>query len=322
MKNETSSRLKLAGFKAGILVMVLSCLLTACRSGKVSGQPPLHIPETWNSRKFNEVNFQSLTNGGREAIGTAETNSLDDFRVHAKSRSHAETNVVAYMQIMTDEDAREEFGVHFAKYFYIAEVIVENRSNAPFLAYGASMNVNVAYYVSEDDWKKKNVRRLMEKRFNNEYILSSRRPAVYSDILAIFEFERRSNWKQQTVDHLRSAGEIAAAATVFVGGPTYPKAVAFATGVVTTEIEKRLLWDILLHSKNLEARSFKELEEVPARSSIHRLVFFPKRGIPGVLDGHLVYISSFSDQSRTTREPVYISGSFINKIESAATAER
>ena len=94
-----------------------------------------------------------------------------------------------------------------------------------------------------------------------------------------------SDPKQQTIDYMKSAGEIAAGATVFVGGATYSKAVAFVTGIVTTEVEKRLLWDILLHAKNLEARSLKDLEEVAPISAIHRLVFFPKRGLPGMVDG-------------------------------------
>ncbi|MFO1458213.1 MAG: hypothetical protein U1G08_02320 [Verrucomicrobiota bacterium] len=86
------------------------------------------------------------------------------------------------------------------------------------------------------------------------------------------------------------------------------------TGIIIPELQKNLLWDILLHAKNLEARSLKEIEEIPAAGSIHRVVFFPKRGIPGVIDNKLVYISSFQN-----RAPVVVSGSLIKKEQSVST---
>jgi hypothetical protein len=71
---------------------------------------------------------------------------------------------------------------------------------------------------------------------------------------------------------------------------------------------------VLLHSKNLESRSLKEVEEIAGNASIHKVVFFPKRGVPGILDGCPVYISSFKPYM-----PIVISGSFINKVAPASS---
>ncbi|MDB6028255.1 MAG: hypothetical protein JWM68_4478, partial [Verrucomicrobiales bacterium] len=147
-------------------------------------------------------------------------------------------------------------------------------------------------------------------RLDKQYLISRRRPATFSDILAIFEHQRKSAPKQQFIDDLKSAGEIATGAGIFVTGPSYHKVVNFVTGIVTTELEKRLLWEVILNAKNIESRSFKEIEEVPARSSIHRVVFFPKRPIYGIVANYPVYISSFSSQ-----QAVAVRGSLIEKTD-------
>src|SRR5687767_11068845 len=97
--------------------------LSGCRSGKISGQPPLHIPESWDHRKSTNATATPSTSTALDtADSDADTNAARrGFLIRPKTRSEADTNVVAYMQIMTDADAREEFGLHFSKYFYVGE---------------------------------------------------------------------------------------------------------------------------------------------------------------------------------------------------------
>ena len=231
--------------------------------------------------------------------------------------------VKAYLQIASDDDVAEEFGQTFRNCFYVGEVVIENTNSVnAFLAYSSSLQVDIRYYLTLEDWDD-----LAKKYKDNPdsseewlklqaygYIPSVRRPSTYADILAIFEYQRKSSGRQRAMDAIQSAGEIAAGAAVFVGGPAYPKAISFLTGIIIPELQKNLLWDVLLHAKNLEARSLKEIEEVPAAGSIHRVVFFPKRGIPGVIDNKLVYISSFQN-----RAPVIVSGSLVKKEQSVST---
>lgn len=243
--------------------------------------------------------------------------------------AQSEVYATASLQIASDDDVDNEFGRNFRKCFYVGELVIENRrTNQSFLAYSSSLVTEINYFVTKADWdqalrddaenplSKRNglSERIKDLNAQNgvtnvmDYLVSRRRPSTYSDILAIFEYQRKANPKQRFIEALKSVGEIAAGATIFIGGPTYPKAVAFATGIITPEIEKYLLWDVLLHAKNLEARSLKEIEEVPAAGAIHRVVFFPKRPIPGVFPNNLAYISSFNPNTA-----VNISGSFIDK---------
>jgi len=189
------------------------------------------------------------------------------------------TNIKAYLQIQAAEDTGREFGYEFAKLFYVGEVTIQNETDRPLLIYSSSLRVVVYYFLREKDFKK------LHSSDTNGFKAEGRRPSTFSDILSIFEYTRRKNWRQQLVDYAHTAGELAVGATVFVGAPVYPKAVAFATGIFTPEMEKRLLWDLLLHAKNLESRSFKEIEEIPAFKPLTKLVFFPKSGIPGIWEG-------------------------------------
>jgi hypothetical protein len=296
-----------------LTVALLAASVLGC-NGPVSGQPKLHIPYGMSSTNLRAAPASSAgLPSDPHTDSSRDTN--ESFRATVVG-TNANTNLVAFIQLASDDDVAQEFGSTFSRCFYVGEVAVENNGDDVFLAYSSSLQVNVAYYVSERDWaKSEELRRLLIKRFRKEYILNARRPSTYSDILAIFEYQRQANPTQQAINIAKSIGEIAAGATIFIGGPLYPKAVAFTTGIVTPELEKRLLWDVLMHAKNLETRSFKEVEEIPAHSSIHRLVFFPKRGIPGVLDGFLVYVSSFSHI-----QGVRVSGSFIKKNGSASSA--
>lgn len=152
-------------------------------------------------------------------------------------------------------------------------------------------------------------------RFLSKVRSEERRPSTFSDILAVFEYLRHKNTKQQVIDYLRSAGEIAAGATVFVGGATYPRAVSLGTGIVLVELEKRMLWDLLLHAKNLESRSMKEIEELPPFKPITKLVFFPRTGIYGIFPNAPVYISNFKPHAQ-----VHIQGAVISSQRKAASA--
>ncbi len=238
-------------------------------------------------------------------------------------------DVSAYLQIAADEDVDNEFGRNFRRCFFVGEVVIENKNlTNSLLAYSSSLEVSINYFLAIADWPKDTtdmIKRITDLNRNAganeeqlkdkpEYIIGSRRPSTYADILAIFEYQRKANLRQRVMDAIKSLGEVAAGASVFVGGPVYPKAVAFATGVMTPEIEKNLLWDVLLHAKNLEARSLKEIEEVPAGGSIHRVVFFPKRGVPGVIPSKLVYINAFNPSTR-----VELRGAFISKSAPATT---
>jgi hypothetical protein len=254
------------------------------------------------------------------------TNTVADTNTVTNTNLVANTNIAAQIQIAADADVDEEFGSTFKRCFYVGEIVIENKDiHDSLLVKSGSIMVDINYFVADSQWNTNISSRIkamnigfgipMEVATNLEYIVGRRRPSTYSDILAIFEYQRKANWRQRFIDALKSAGEIAAAATIFVGGPTYPKAVAFATGVITPEIEKNLLWDVLLHAKNLESRSLKEVEEIEPGGAVHRLVFFPKRGVPGLLPNNLVYISAFSQNT-----PITVSGTLIEHKSRATTA--
>jgi hypothetical protein len=86
-------------------------------------------------------------------------------------------------------------------------------------------------------------------------------------------------------------GEVAAGAAVFISGVDYSKGVALFTGVLIPELEKQLLWDVLLHLKNLEQRSLKEVEEIAERGQVRRVVFFPRRALPNFLPPFPMYVA-------------------------------
>jgi hypothetical protein len=202
------------------------------------------------------------------------------------------TNLIAYMQLQSEDETKSEFGQSFGQAFYVGEVTVQNTNGFTVLVYSSSLQVRVKYFIHHSDLNRipKEQRDLIPP---GAFLPGKRRPATFSDILSIFDYQQKKNWKQRTVDVIKSAGQVAAGATVFVSGATYPKAVSFVTGIINPELEKHLLWDLLLHAKNLESRSFKEIEEIPAYKPITKLVFFPKAGIPGIILEKLVYLSDF-----------------------------
>jgi hypothetical protein len=201
------------------------------------------------------------------------------------------TNLTAYIQIQSEAETASEFGINFAKAFFVGEVTVQNPYEKSLLVYSSSLKVDVKYVIGKSDLK--SLSKEDKAKAEAGWLQFPRRPATFSDILAIFDYQEKKNWKQRTVDILKSAGQIAAGASVFVGGVNYSKGVAFVTGIISPELEKHLLWDLLLHAKNLESRSFKEIEEVPGFKPITKLVFFPRGGIPGIIPDLPVYLSYF-----------------------------
>ena len=290
------------------LSLSFALIITGCAT-----QPPLHIAGPTNARDPNTVlDADTVKNARLNGFALVDTNMVaTNASESVVANTNKDTQVSAYLQIMADADARQEFGETFSRCFFVGEVVVENKNtNNAFLAYSSTMQVNINYLLSQSDWEK-----LKKVGQSPGALPGVRRPSTYSDILAVFEYQRQSNWKQQVYNYLLSAGEIATGAGTFVNTLAYHKAVSFATGIILPEVQKRLLWDILLHAKNLEARSFKEIEEVPACGAIHRIVFFPKNGIPGIVGGKLVYINSFKQ-----REITYVAGSLITKNQTTATA--
>jgi hypothetical protein len=60
-----------------------------------------------------------------------------------------------------------------------------------------------------------------------------------------------------------------------------------------------------------------EIVKVPPTSGVDGVVFFPKRPIPGYVDGYDVYISSFNSK----KETALISGSYVSEVQKIQSAE-
>src|SRR5207247_623363 len=105
------------------------------------------VSSSTNSAPSDTNSIPSGANDGDEL----NTNDVRNVRRVVQT---TEDNITAYIQISADNDVAEEFGKTFAGCFYVGEVIIENKNTKTFLAYGASVDVNVAYYVSESDWIK------------------------------------------------------------------------------------------------------------------------------------------------------------------------
>jgi len=234
----------------------------------------------------------------------------------------ATQGIKASFQIESDLDANEEFGKYFSSCFYVGRVNIHNAStNFTFLADSSSLWVMTSHYLTKRDWETSKDRETLQdnvrRRYGDEFIRMPRHPLIYSDILAIFEYQQKANPKQRFSDYLDSAGTIASGVSLFVPGTgaLYSKGVNFAVGIVKPEIQKQLLWDLVLHHANFVARGLPEIVKVPPNSAINGLVFFPKRGIPGYVDGHQVYISSFN-----SKQTALISGAMVSDRTAATSA--
>ena len=214
------------------------------------------------------------------------------------------------------DDAAEEFGRTFADSFIVADLVFVNHNSKSLLVYGSTVTAEVRFLVSEEDANRlytdgithdpaqafagPNGRELKHRlNYTEKY-----RPMSFSDVLAIFTYQQESNPRQRLVDQLKSLGEVLTGVAVFGVGDDYVKGVSFFTGVVNPEIEKNLLWDVLLHVKNLEDRSLKEVEEVAPHGELRRVVFFPRRPIFGVLPEVPVYIAEIRPDQATAEATV------------------
>ncbi len=216
----------------------------------------------------------------------------------------ADRFIATTLNVMSYEDTANEFGRFFANTFYAADVQFTNTSDSSLLLYGASLRSTVRYLMSKSDVEKvfgpaalAHPELLDTMVDSNGKVIDyadfseNRRPMSFSDVLAVFDYRRRGQPKQRAIDALKFVGALATGASVFVSGTDYANGVALFTGILTPELEKLILWDILLHIRNLEARSLKEVEEIPAYGQIHRVVYFPRRAIYGILPMVPVYIS-------------------------------
>lgn len=230
------------------------------------------------------------------------------------------------LEVWSRENTASEFGRTFASVFYACDVQFTNTTDEDVLLYGGSLTNYVHYRMSledvetyfgyvEGDDPSDLIATLngvgeeitditgFEPFFDYLTWAEDRRPMSYSDILAIFEHHRRGNGRQRVIDTLQFVGALATGAGVFVNSPDYATGVALFTGIFTPELEKLILWDILLNLQNLEKRSLKEIEEVPAYGQIHRVVFYPRGAIHGLISGVPVYIAEIqkSDEPSTAK---------------------
>ncbi|MBI1321399.1 MAG: hypothetical protein GC168_20950 [Candidatus Hydrogenedens sp.] len=208
--------------------------------------------------------------------------------------------------------AADQFGEHFAKAFYVCDAFFYNDSEDPIILYGASLEAVVRYGLLREDAIDLFGEKIVDNpglltNFYDEYgaladyldFKEERRPMSFADVLGIFEYRREKDPRQQALRILQSLGTIGVGASPFVEGPDFDAAMAFFNGIFLPELEKRLLWDILMHLKQLESRSLKEVEEVPAGGALHRVVFFPRFGIPATNPRKFVYITEIRPDDAT-----------------------
>ena len=246
-----------------------------------------------------EITVISCQAGGLSATRARALGLLKTVRVAVGYK-----RLLTRFNIWSDADVAEEFGAEFARTFIAADAVFENPNANPILVYGSSLAARVRFLAAKDD-----VRRVLgQKAIDNPALLDNYmwddvkasnaldfkeyyRPLSYSDILAIFSFQKESDPRARAISSLKSVGELAAGAAVFVSGVDYSKGVALFTGVLIPELEKQLLWDVLGHLKNLEQRSLKEVEEIAERGQVRRVVFFPRRALPNFLPPFPMYVA-------------------------------
>ena len=228
------------------------------------------------------------------------------------------TGLSAKLNVWSEKDTADEFGPLFSSYFYAADAVFVNRNSDSILVYGSDLTAKIRFRVAVDDVTKsycgqynKNPSDSKERQeciamIATDPKLTNRfdwkedfRPMSFSDILAIFSYNQEADPRKRQVELFKSFGKILTGATVFTSSIDVTKGIGFLTGIVLPEYEKQALWDMLLHVKNLESRSLKEVEEVHGNGQLHKVVFFPKRAIVGVLPELPVYIAEIRpDQAK------------------------
>jgi hypothetical protein len=246
-----------------------------------------------NSNAIPRLVVRSCKAAGRDAKAAHELGQLIDIPI---AQGYGPLTTRANM--WPREDAAEEFGEEFSRNFIVTDVVFENPNPKPVLLYGSSLSMKARFLYAEDS------ARAICKGSNNPQTVGKEdvsnvcgpdrrkdidldqveffRPLSFPDLVALFTFKRQSDPRQQLVDLLKSVGELAAGAGIFITARDYAKGVSFFTGIVNPQAEKLLLWDVLLHVKNLDDRALKEVEQVQPHGQLRRIVFFPARGIRGI----------------------------------------
>jgi hypothetical protein len=213
--------------------------------------------------------------------------------------------IITRLNVWARADVAEEFGDEFSRTFIVADAVVQNTQNGPILVYGASLTASVRFLMARPDveakfgaWAIRNPTSFWTVSYGGERALAEAldftdiyRPLSFSDVLAIFSYKREADPRQRSISALKSLGTLLTAGSVFGVTTDYLQGVTFFTGAFVPEIEKQLLWDVLLHVKNLEQRSFKEVEEIPAGGQLRKVVFFPRRPIEGIVPFGPLYIA-------------------------------
>lgn len=282
-----------------------------------------------DSTKLGNAKGVLVTVRSCRALGMSDQNARDrgllrtvSFPITAEQFQEISSQLVVWSQ----QDTANEFGIEFANTFYAADAVFVNRNAKPLLVYGSSLTARIRFLPAREDVAKIYSEQVVKRpdllfkptpagpplseqlNFKEDY-----RPMSFSDVLAIFTYQQRADPRQRFVELLKSAGEILTGAAIFTTARNYAKGVAFFTGIVNPEIEKQLLWDLLLHVKNLEARSLKEVEEVPPHGQLRKVVFFPRRPIYGVLPQIPVYIAEIRP------DPASVSSTVIEKQATITT---
>lgn len=266
-----------------------------------------------NMVKYPLVESLSLVTNGDNIFAVADHPFQQNFVPNAR------TSVQASFQIESDDDVAEQFGKTFSSCFYAARINFYNSStNLTFIADAASLRVMASFYLSEKDWKNNPAMRVnVVRRYGDEFIRMPRKPLLYTEIAAVFTYRQKSDPMQITSDILDASGVIASGATIFIGGALYPKAVTFAVGIVKPAIQQLILRDVVQHQANFATQALKDLVKVSPNEAMSGVVFFPKRPLPGYVDGHFVYLSSFNNSKSQT---CLIEGSLVKLEEPAQSA--
>jgi len=240
-----------------------------------------------------------------QAFGLTRAQAEEKQQVHEVEIPVSGFFVNTRLNVWARQDVAEEFGQEFSGTFIVADAVVENTRDRPILVYGSSLTARVRFLMALPDvrtkfgdWPIQHPDTLWKVSYGGERPLADAldfmdtyRPLSFSDILAIFSYKREADPRQRTISALKSLGTLLTAGSVFGVGQDYLQGVTFFTGAFVPELEKQLMWDMLLHVKNLEQRSFKEVEEIPARGQLRKVVFFPRRPIEGIVPFAPMYIA-------------------------------
>lgn len=279
----------------------------AARASRRQGRWTPIIIDSNNLKEVKEVTIRAQS---CEALDMTEEAAFESglFRIRSIPVADSTYDTVSTkFNVWSQDDVADEFGVEFANMFIAADVVFVNRNDKSLLVYGTTVTAKIRFLTAREDVESIYGEELLDDpnaAFEIEVpgsegeILADRlnfkegyRPMSFSDVLAIFTYQKKSDPRQRSVDTLKSLGEVLTGATVFGVAEDFVKGVAFFTGIVNPELEKLLLWDVLLHAKNLESRSLKDVEEVPPHAELRRVVFFPRRAIYGILPDMPVYIA-------------------------------